>query len=158
MAETRDDNSVSVSSSDHMWGWGGPHSLNLAFQLGHHTGFNVSPLWVSVMERRERRLQTGKETHSLEHSSIIYFLFLKNHHSFSSWKFINFQQHSFEKCKVTIQIFNRKKKNKLTVELFFFSFCNSTFFFYNTFNVLLLLNGNDEMDLHALLSGREVLY
>lgn len=60
------------------------------------------------------------EESSWEHSSIIYFLTLKNHHSFSSWKFIiNFQQHSFAKCKVTIQIFNRKK-NKLTVEFSFF--------------------------------------
>ena len=61
------------------------------------------------------------------------FFFLKNHHGFSSWKFIiNFQQHSFEKCKVTIQIFNRKK-NKLTVEFSFF-FC----FFFQQFHIFFL--------------------
>lgn len=103
-------------------------------------GFKVSHIWVSVNVWSERRPRRDRETHSLEHSSIIYFFFFWRTTTASHlWKFINFQQHSFEKCKVTIQIFNRKKKNKLTAELFFFFFRNSTFFFYNTFKCFVIV-------------------
>lgn len=121
-----------------------------AVRLWWHTSESLDKqkrwLRVEILSRRSSSVRHVKKwrtrSKSWEHSSIIYFLTLKNHHGFSSWKFIiNFQQHSFVKCKVTIQIFN-SKKNKLTVEICFFF--KPTFFVYNTLNVLLQLKRTDK--------------
>ena len=70
----------------------------------------VSPLSERDGAQRTRAANRNRDTLFRTFINNLFILFLKNHHSFSFWKSINFQQHSFEKCKVTIQIFNRKKK------------------------------------------------